>query len=139
MSTSVPVLSYSLVGNTKLTGCRGAVKSSTGCKVKHAKGFKSHYTFRTGATKTLDVKRRVLGEEHPDTLITIADVADLWQDQGKYGQAEGLYARVLTVRRRVLGTQHPDTIAALASLGGLQLRQRHFDEAEPFIRQALFG
>ena len=46
MNTSVPVLASSWVGNTKLTGCRGAVKSSAACNFKHSKGFNCNYTFR---------------------------------------------------------------------------------------------
>ena len=41
-------------------------------------------------TKVLEVRRRVLGEEHPDTLISMNNLAVLYRDQGKYAQAEPL-------------------------------------------------
>ncbi len=48
MSTSVRVLSYSLVGNTKLTQCRGALQIPVGSQLQGSKGFNCDYTFRRG-------------------------------------------------------------------------------------------
>jgi len=59
---------------------------------------------------TLARCRRVLGEDHPDTL-NCADslAADLWS-LGKYGAARDLDEDTLARRRRVLGEDHPDTL-----------------------------
>jgi Tetratricopeptide repeat len=61
-------------------------------------------------------RRRVLGEEHPDTLASYAVLAWLEGLQGRYGQAEKLYRQVLADRRRVLGEDHPDTAATAGEL-----------------------
>jgi len=47
-STSVRVLSYSLVGNTKLTRYRGALQIPPDRNSKRSKRFTFHYTFRRG-------------------------------------------------------------------------------------------
>ena len=56
-------------------------------------------------------RRRVLGEDHPDTLASRATLAWLAGLQGRRGEAELLYRQVLAARRRVLGGDHPDTVA----------------------------
>ena len=45
----------------------------------------------------------MLGPEHPETLFSVNSLADLYQVQGRYAQAEPLYRRVLAARERALG------------------------------------
>ena len=46
---------------------------------------------------------------HPDTAISLNNLALLYKEQGKYDDAEPLYKRALAVREEVLGSVHPDT------------------------------
>ena len=46
-------------------------------------------------TKVPEVRRRVLGELHPDTLSSTNSLALLYQDQGKYAKAEPLLTNVV--------------------------------------------
>ena len=45
--------------------------------------------------RALEARERVLGKEHPDTLISVNNLAGLYQAQGRYGEAEPLYRRAL--------------------------------------------
>jgi hypothetical protein len=56
-------------------------------------------------------RRRVLGEDHPDTLTSRATLAWLAARQGHRAEAEALYRQVIADRTRVLGADHPDTSA----------------------------
>ena len=47
--------------------------------------------------------RRVLGEEHPDTLRSANNLATSLSGQGKHAEAERIEREVLGARRRVLG------------------------------------
>jgi tetratricopeptide (TPR) repeat protein len=38
--------------------------------------------------QTLDLKKKVLGEEHPSTLGSINNLAEVLRQQGKYEEAE---------------------------------------------------
>ena len=60
--------------------------------------------------KALSLRRRLLGEEHPDTLASMGDLAVLYRDQSKRTQAELLLAKVLKVQRRILGADRPETL-----------------------------
>lgn len=62
--------------------------------------------------QTLEIRRRVLGPEHPDTLMSINNLAVVYFDEGKYAQAEALFSQTLEIMRRVLGPEHPATKSA---------------------------
>ena len=64
---------------------------------------------------TLARRRRVLGEDHPDTLTSADNLA--FSLQGVRGQAaRELGEDTVARRRRVLGEDHPDTLAAAFQL-----------------------
>jgi Tetratricopeptide repeat len=61
--------------------------------------------------QVLAARRRVLGDDHPDTLTSRAVLARLAARQGRRAEAEALYRQVIADRTRVLGSGHPDTAA----------------------------
>jgi non-specific serine/threonine protein kinase/serine/threonine-protein kinase len=71
--------------------------------------------------KSLELRRRLLGPEHPDTLAAMHALADVYNDQGKYPQAEKLAGETLDLRRRVLGEDHRDTLATACLMGRVYL------------------
>ena len=70
-------------------------------------------------SQTLEIQRRVLGPEHPDTLNSMNNLASVYYSQGKYAQAEALDSQILEIRRRVLGPEHPDTLASMNNLANV--------------------
>ena len=55
--------------------------------------------------------RRVLGNEHPNTLTATSNLASVYRLQGKYAQAKLLSDECAEyVRRRVQGDQHLNTL-----------------------------
>ncbi|KAM0425990.1 hypothetical protein ACHAPT_008619 [Fusarium lateritium] len=80
--------------------------------------------------RALQLRREVLGEKHPDTIRSMAELATTYHGQGRYDEAEGIYLKVLDLRREVLGEKHPDTIDSMASLATTYHNQGRYDEAE---------
>jgi tetratricopeptide (TPR) repeat protein len=66
--------------------------------------------------RVLDVRKRVLGEEHPDTLTAMGNLAMTLSAQGDHASARRLEERALEARKRVLGEEHPDTLKSMSSL-----------------------
>jgi len=70
-----------------------------------------------------EVSERVLGAEHPDTLVLINTLANVLEDQGKLDEAETLFRRCLEVNERVLervnGAEDPGTQIIINNLGNL--------------------
>jgi hypothetical protein len=51
----------------------------------------------------IETRTRVLGQEHPDTLISIGNLALTYRNQGRWKEAEELEVLVVETRTRVLG------------------------------------
>ena len=88
-------------------------------------------------TKSLEVRRRVLGEEHLDTLTSMSGLAALYMYQGKYGRAEPLFTKVLEVQRRVLGEEHPTTLATMNNLALVNRHQAKYAQAESLFTKVV--
>src|SRR5262249_50597565 len=63
--------------------------------------------------QALETRRRVLGEDHPDTIASIRFMGSLLQGQGKSVEAESYMHESLEKSRRVLGEEHPDTLSSI--------------------------
>ena len=64
----------------------------------------------------LEVHKRVLGEAHPDTLMSMNNLASTLSHQGDLAGARALQEQVLEVHKRVLGEAHPDTLTSMNNL-----------------------
>ena len=62
--------------------------------------------------RALDIRRKALGEGHPDTARSYNNLALNLDVQGRYAEAQPLYQRALDIRRKALGEGHPDTAPA---------------------------
>jgi hypothetical protein len=60
--------------------------------------------------------KRVLTDEHPDTLASMGNLAFTLQSQARYGEALALMERCSQLCQQVLGEQHPDTLSSLKAL-----------------------
>jgi non-specific serine/threonine protein kinase/serine/threonine-protein kinase len=87
--------------------------------------------------KTLDIKRRVLGPEHPDTLRSMGNLAFALRSEHHYAEAEKLDRETLEARRQVLGPGHPDTLFSMNSLAADLGSEGHYAEAEKVEREGL--
>ncbi|KAH7123380.1 putative kinesin [Dactylonectria estremocensis] len=85
----------------------------------------------------LETRERVLGREHPDTLMSVHILALVLQDQGKYEEAEQMNRQALDAREKVLGREHPDTLTSIGNLALVLQDQGKYEEAEQMNRRAL--
>jgi tetratricopeptide (TPR) repeat protein len=85
----------------------------------------------------LQRRRRLLGEDHPATMLAMSSYAIVLRDLGRLAEAEVLFAQNLERRRRVLGSEHPATLASIHSYGLALEIQGRLAEAEPLYREAL--
>ncbi|NES22511.1 MAG: CHAT domain-containing protein, partial [Symploca sp. SIO3E6] len=87
--------------------------------------------------QALQMRQRLLGEEHPDVASSLNNLAFLYSSQGRYSEAEPLYRQALEMKQRLLGDEHPDVAYSLNNLAFLYSSQGRYSEAEPLYRQAL--
>jgi tetratricopeptide (TPR) repeat protein/tRNA A-37 threonylcarbamoyl transferase component Bud32 len=89
--------------------------------------------------EALEIRRKQLGDDDPDTLTSINAAATLAGDQGRNDEAERLFDEAIAGRRRVLGEGNPATLDSISGLGTLRYYQGRYKEAESAFRRALEG
>ncbi|MEL6854402.1 MAG: tetratricopeptide repeat protein, partial [Cyanobacteria bacterium J06607_13] len=57
----------------------------------------------------LALRRKLLGDDHPDVATSLNNLAGLYESQGRYDEAEPLYLRAIAILINRLGQQHPNT------------------------------
>ncbi len=87
--------------------------------------------------QVMKFRKTTLGEEHPDTLTSMNNLALLFRCQGKYEAAEPLYKETLQLRKKVLGEEHPRTLTSMNNLAVLFYSQGKYEAAEPLYKETL--
>lgn len=87
--------------------------------------------------KALELRRQVLGDEHPDTLIVDQNLANVYLDQGKFSKAETLFSWTLEIQRRILGEESPDTLTSMFDMADVYLHEDKPEKAEPLLSSVL--
>ena len=89
--------------------------------------------------EALEGRRRTQGEDHPDTLHSLNDLANLLKNRGRLGEAEALHREALEGRRRALGSDHSETLHSVSNVAILLCEQGKLGKAEPLCREAMEG
>ncbi len=85
----------------------------------------------------MEAEIRVLGLEHPETLISIVSLPVTYSKQGKMKEAEDLFVLAMQTRNNVLGHDHHDTLDIMADLVLMYARQGRLREAEVLDAQVI--
>ncbi|KAF2268798.1 HET-domain-containing protein [Lojkania enalia] len=87
--------------------------------------------------QVMETSLRVLRDEHPDTLTSMANLASTYRNQGRWKEAEELEVQVMETSLRVLGDEHPHTLASMANLASTYRNQGRWKEAEELEVQVM--
>jgi eukaryotic-like serine/threonine-protein kinase len=87
--------------------------------------------------RALDLRRHVLGPEHPDTLSSMSNLAAVYDLARKHAQAEALDSQSLAIQRRVLGPEHADTLKSMSNLAYVYFDEGKYAQAEALGSQSL--
>ncbi|RYP50199.1 hypothetical protein DL768_004220 [Monosporascus sp. mg162] len=87
--------------------------------------------------QVMEMSRRILGKEHPDTLNSIRNLALIYQSQGRLKEAESLEVQMMEMSIRVLGKEHPHTLASILNLASTYQSQGRLKEAESLEVQVM--
>lgn len=69
----------------------------------------------------METRRRLLGEEHPSTLSSMANLASTWNKQGKIDEAITLLERCYKLQVHVRGPSHHHTVTSGSTLKKWQI------------------
>ena len=87
--------------------------------------------------EALKIRRKILGEEHPDVATSLQVVAGIFREQGRYSEAEEMLQESLMTQTQLLGEEHPNVADILDSLGLVYHAQGRYSEAEPLFQRSL--
>ncbi|MCW5212814.1 tetratricopeptide repeat protein [Desulfobulbus sp. TB] len=87
--------------------------------------------------RTLKIREKQLGKEHPDVAESLNNLALLYYEKGRHDEVELLLKRALEIREKQLGKEHPDMAESLNNLALLYYEKGRHDEAELLLKRAL--
>ncbi|KAH6696593.1 hypothetical protein BKA61DRAFT_497997, partial [Leptodontidium sp. MPI-SDFR-AT-0119] len=82
------------------------------------------------AVNVMKVRKKILGDEHSDTLDGMAMVGLACNLNGLWDDAEKLFVQVMETRKTKLGVDHPSTLTSMANLASTYRNQGRRDDAE---------
>jgi DNA replication protein DnaC len=81
--------------------------------------------------RTLADRARILGEDHPDTMMSRNNLASAYQEAGRLSEAIAMHEQALADRARILGEDHPDTMMSRNNLASAYQEAGRLSEARP--------
>ncbi len=87
--------------------------------------------------QALEIFRRLLSDDNPETAACYNDLAVNLNGQGKYALAQPLFEKALEIRRRVLTDDHPETAATYDDVATNLSAQGRYSQAQPLHEKAL--
>jgi tetratricopeptide (TPR) repeat protein len=87
--------------------------------------------------QVIETRKTKLGEDHPSTLTSKANLASTYWNQGRWDDAEKLFVQVMETSKTKLGEDHPDTLTSIANLASTYRNQGRWDDAKKLEVQVM--
>ena len=87
--------------------------------------------------QVFDMRKKLLGADHPDTITSMTDLARTYFSQGRWNEAEQIEAQGMDIRKKLFGTEHPDTLSSITNLASIYHSQGRWNEAEQLQIQVI--
>ncbi len=86
---------------------------------------------------TLSLQRKLLGDDHPETLDTLNSLGLTCQARNNWSGAESVWRQLLASRRKQSGNDDPQTLYAIRRLAGALEEQGKLSEADQLLAEVL--
>ena len=131
----------SVIGVAQVMGTAMATAARAGLEVaQHTPSEAKAAVTGSGTADKAQVQAmvtRILGLEHPDTLLSRSNLAGAYLESGRLDKAIELLEQTLTDRSCTLGPNHPDTLTTQANLAITYRTAGRLDEAITLLEQNL--
>jgi eukaryotic-like serine/threonine-protein kinase len=87
--------------------------------------------------KTLDIRTKALGPDHPDVATTLSDLGTVAWRKGDFPKAKALMEQALTIREKRFGPDTEEVASSLHNLGNLNWSQGNYAEARRLLERSL--
>jgi serine/threonine protein kinase/tetratricopeptide (TPR) repeat protein len=92
---------------------------------------------RRNVTRAFELRRDILGHEHPDTLRAANTLADLLALVGERDRARELMEQTIETWRRIRGLENPETLTSMATLARVLNSADDFVAAQELMERTL--
>jgi Tetratricopeptide repeat len=82
----------------------------------------------------MDIQKKVLGPEHPDTFSTMGNLASTYCNQGRWNKAEQLGLQVMDIQKKLLGPEHLSTLITMGNLASTYSGSKNCSSVCMFLR-----
>ena len=83
--------------------------------------------------QAIEIRRKTLGDSHPETQESIEDLGSILAEQGKFEEAIPVCREVLAIREKTLGPEHPLTMRSRVALAYVLVSLQRFEEPNAFL------
>ena len=88
-------------------------------------------------TKALNIRQKILGEYHSDTVDTCYIIGGIYKNIANYPKAIEFYERTLNIQEKILGKNHPDIADIYNNIGSVYGYMGDYPKALEFFTKAL--
>ncbi|XP_036862009.2 nephrocystin-3 isoform X1 [Manis javanica] len=86
--------------------------------------------------RSLEIRETALDPDHPRVARSLHQLASVYVQWKKFGNAEQLYKQALEISENAYGADHPHTVRELEALATLFQKQNKFEQAEHFRKKS---
>ena len=83
----------------------------------------------------LKARRRLLGDSHPRTILSLQAMGRLYRDWHRYDEAVPYYRKAYEAMRGARGIEHPETLKLMNALGACYWSAQKCDQAVPLYEE----
>ena len=117
------ISAFSFVPKSRLGVLKWALVLQRGAEYASRKGGARLWTQAIGmGERSWKVRKSKLGEDHPDTLVSMGNLAGYYDSLGDSTKAAEMGEQCWKVGKSTLGEDHPDTLASMSNLAGYHNR-----------------
>jgi tetratricopeptide (TPR) repeat protein len=80
--------------------------------------------------EALEIRKKILGDDHPDTGTAVGNLARVYYQQRRYTEGDVLYRKSLEILEHTLGPESRKLESALEEYARLLKRAENYSEAE---------
>ena len=85
----------------------------------------------------LEIRGRVLGQNHPDIATSYNNIGNVYFYKGDYDRALEYYLKAVKIKESVLGGNHPDTAMSFYNIGMIYSAKGDYDKALEYYLKAV--
>jgi tetratricopeptide (TPR) repeat protein len=87
--------------------------------------------------QALALRQKLFGDEHPDVILSLRQLAQLYVMRNEFAKGEKAYEEVLALQKKTFGEEHPEIASSLHGLALARGMQGDFAASQALEEQAL--